>query len=79
MLLRVAFFSLILSAVPGAASAQTQDSLLCKLLPSLCQTDGGGSSGGTAVPELDGNAAGSASALVLGAALLLGARRRRSE
>jgi hypothetical protein len=72
VLLRVAFFSMILFAMPRGASAQD---LICRIVPSLCQTSG---SGGTGVPELDGNSAGTAAALVLGAALLLSTRRRRS-
>lgn len=73
-LFRVAFFSVILFSVPAAASAQS--SLVCALLPALCQSTPP-SGGGNAVPELDGNAAGTAGALAIGAALLLATRRRR--
>lgn len=64
-------FFLCLLLVPAAASAQ---SLTCNLLPSLCERQPAAQS----VPELDANAAGTAGALVLGAALLLTSRRRRS-
>lgn len=65
-----ALFCLSILVLPAAASAQ----VVCNLLPSLCQES---SHTATAVPELDANAAGTAGALVLGAALLMTSRRRR--
>lgn len=71
--MKSALFCLSLLLLPTAASAQ---SLTCHLLPSLCQQAPAPST--NAVPELDTNAAGTAGALILGAALLMSSRRRRA-
>jgi hypothetical protein len=71
--IKSALFFVCLLLVPAAASAQNLP-LHCRLLPSLCER---GDEEAKSVPELDANAAGTAGALVLGAALLMTSRRRR--
>ena len=73
-LLAIAAFTLVLSSLPATASAQSSSPWYCAFI--RCASTGDG--GSTAVPELDGNAAGAAGAVLVGAALLLSARRRRT-
>lgn len=75
--IRIAVFALTLSAFPAAAQAQAAQSLLCRLIPALCEQPAAPSAP-SAVPELDGSAASNAVSLLVGAALILGARRRRA-
>ena len=88
MNLRTLLLTLALFGIAPATSAAAQPfpmattSLFCQWFPSLCLpvsepdcgSDGGGSAG---VPELDAGSAGSALALLGGAALLLSTGRRR--
>jgi len=71
-MIRSALFALFLMSLPTAASAQGR--LSCILFPARCQE----APAPATVPELNANAAGTASALVLGAALLIASRRRRT-
>jgi hypothetical protein len=73
-MMKSALFLACLLLVPAAASAQSV-SILCRLVPMACEQ---GDEAPKSVPELDANAAGTAGALVLGAALLMTSRRRRT-
>lgn len=72
-MMKSALFSLALLSLPAAASAQSSGGLGCLLFPSQCAQ----APQPTAVPELDANAFGAAGVLVVGAALLIGSRRRQ--